>query len=495
MKTDYRTRLTLLCAVKFFLLIIIALYSMIALAPDEAQYWTWSQALDLGYYSKPPAISWQIFLTTALFGNNELGVRIGAMIIGTLLTISVYLLARAASLSPRSSFLSALVFACSPLGFYLSFAATTDGGATLFFTLALLPIVKALVEKTLPNYFLVGCYVALGALYKWSIFFLWPLLIVALFFFAQLRTRNIVWGVLLSLLGLIPSLYWNMTHEWATYKHVFSTLFGHSGRKTSPNFWGYLGGQIVLFSPLFFGMLVYSIRKVNTSSLRFIACIFWVAVSALLLSCFKKMQINWVLCLYPPLMVLIGWVAAEKHKLLLWATVFSITSIFASILIPNIQMRNYLPLSYKLNPYRQNMGVREVTALLEEVGYDADKEFLFSDKYQNASLVSFYSPEQKRAYFFNLGGARKNQFSYWPQMSEYEKGKTGYFVVIENSKEENIPWYIDHYKERLGPYFTSVNAVGKTALFSAQGRDAKYALLFKCEGYLGSLPPTDSKKY
>ena len=27
---------------------------------DEAQYWTWSQDLDFGYYSKPPLIAWII---------------------------------------------------------------------------------------------------------------------------------------------------------------------------------------------------------------------------------------------------------------------------------------------------------------------------------------------------------------------------------------------------------------------------------------------------
>ena len=27
---------------------------------DEAQYWTWSRALDFGYFSKPPMIAWVI---------------------------------------------------------------------------------------------------------------------------------------------------------------------------------------------------------------------------------------------------------------------------------------------------------------------------------------------------------------------------------------------------------------------------------------------------
>lgn len=489
--------LTLLCIIKFIALILIALFSLVALAPDEAQYWTWSQALDFGYYSKPPAISWQIFLTTLLFGNNELGVRMGAMLIGTCLTLAIYFLAKAATLPHRTALISAAIFTLSPMGFYLSFAATTDGGSILFMTLALLPIVKALAAQAPPRYWLVGFFVALGALYKWTIFLLWPLLGISLLFFPLLRKKSFLTGVAVSLLGLLPSLYWNMSHEWATYKHVFATLFVHTGEGSKGNFFDYLGAQIALFSPLFFLMLIYSTKKIfNTQAppLRFLSLFLAAAGAALVLSSFKKMQVNWALYFYPPLMILIGWIVVEKMRFFLLATTLSVAAIVASLLIPKIQAEGWVPLSYKLNPYRQNMGVRAVGELLQEVGYEGRKDFLFADKYQNASLLSFYSFGQKRAYFFNLGGSRKNQFSYWEQMSKVEKGNRGYFVVIENRKERELDWYKMHYQERLDPYFTSISYAGSRELFTACGEGVKYALIFKCEGYLGGAP-LDPEKY
>ena len=39
---------------------------------DEAQYWFWSQNLDLGYYSKPPMIAWVIRAMTELSGSNAI---------------------------------------------------------------------------------------------------------------------------------------------------------------------------------------------------------------------------------------------------------------------------------------------------------------------------------------------------------------------------------------------------------------------------------------
>ncbi|HPR07365.1 MAG TPA: hypothetical protein PLI17_12105, partial [Denitromonas sp.] len=41
---------------------------------DEAYYWGWSQALDWGYYSKPPVIAALIAASTAAFGDGILAV-------------------------------------------------------------------------------------------------------------------------------------------------------------------------------------------------------------------------------------------------------------------------------------------------------------------------------------------------------------------------------------------------------------------------------------
>ena len=50
--------------------IIAIFYTNFDLFGDEAQYWTWSQNLDFGYYSKPPMLPWVIGIFTILFGNS-----------------------------------------------------------------------------------------------------------------------------------------------------------------------------------------------------------------------------------------------------------------------------------------------------------------------------------------------------------------------------------------------------------------------------------------
>ena len=60
-------------------------------------------------------------------------------------------------------------------------------------------------------------------------------------------------------------------------------------------------------------------------------------------------------------------------------------------------------------------------------------------------------------------------------------GKTGYFVVLEKSDDA---WYESHYLKRLSPYFEKVTFIGAYPLY----KQKKFALIFKCENYLGEAP-------
>ena len=60
------------------------------LVQDEAQYWDWSRRLQWSYYSKGPLIAWVIAFWTHLFGDTELGVRMGAVVNATLAQILLW---------------------------------------------------------------------------------------------------------------------------------------------------------------------------------------------------------------------------------------------------------------------------------------------------------------------------------------------------------------------------------------------------------------------
>ena len=277
--------LALLTAKAIISLLLIAFYD-VQLAPDEAQYWTWSQQLDWGYYSKPPAIAWQIWMTTMLFGNSELGVRFGAVIISFFLPLVTFALARFATCAVSTAFWAGIIMAFSPIGIFLSFMATTDGGMMLFLTMGICTIVRGLHEEEGPNYAMAGLWILFGALYKWTAYILWPITILFLPFFKKLRSWRLLFGIAISLLALIPSFYWNWTHDFATFKHV-----GHAVTKKiggHGNFADFFFAQIGFFSPIFWGLLLCSYLFIRKRGVIYAAAFPAIFLILFVMAFFKK---------------------------------------------------------------------------------------------------------------------------------------------------------------------------------------------------------------
>src|SRR5690606_34665353 len=111
------------------------------------------------------------------------------------------------------------------------------------------------------------------------------------------------------------------------------------------------------------------------------------------------------------------------------------------------------------------------------------------------SILSFYAPEQKRAYFFNLQGARKNQFSYWPSMADERIGEDGFFVLAENAPhlEELASIKKGDYAALLSGYFEKVEYRGTVSLYQVNGVPVKEALVFKGIRYNGKEPGETDK--
>ena len=503
--------LVALLLLRAFVLVFFVSKSGIGLGPDEAQYWTWSQLLDFGYYSKPPGIAWQIWLGTSLLGNTEWGVRLGSLVMGSLLPFAVYGIARASQLTRLAAFWAAVVMAFSPMGVIASLLAITDVGLVLCWACVCWLISRALSkDKPLP-FTAIGLFIAVGALFKWLIFVFWIGIVVLMIARREKRIISLFWGFIVSLLGLLPSVIWNMNHEWATFKHVEATIINKSIVEPGTtglmegNFLDFLGAQAALLSPIVFIILIFSsialIRRWQQVpvAVRFQGvwslCLIIVYLG---LAVFKKLQGNWVDYAYPGACVLIAWYAVDYcRRGLRWVVLGVFTSFFlvaVVLMIPFVQSRNVWmkhQVPYRSSPFKHNVGWLTLKKALTHAGYDPTKHFLVSDKYQTTSILSFYGPGQHRAYFLNLNGIRHNQFSYWPGLAQEQRGKTGYFVFVENAppNSEQVEKSSADYLEKLKVYFRNVKEEHKQTLFYSYGKPVKTAVIFRCEGYNGREEP------
>ena len=341
---NYLSRLSAVLLLRALVLALYILYWGPSLSPDEAQYWTWSRDLSLGYYSKPPGIAWQIFLTTSLFGQTEWGVRASALIMGTLICYALYFLAKKVY-KERVAFWAACTFAFTPMSLMGSVLAITDGGMILAWIMAL----GCFLESRYRSF---GLWIAFGALFKWPIFIL-PLLL----FFVAKEKKKFLSGALLGLLGLLPSLWWNIEHQFVTFRHVGTTLQGgHYGSTGNPL--EFLGAQIALLSPVFFlcaflGCLFPKEGKI----FRYVTAIFLVPFG---MSFFMKMQGNWSDFVLPTAHLLgVAWIFRSGRPFIwLWS------GLLAALLFGIVIGSNALP--YPMNPLKNSLGYGTITQVLKE---------------------------------------------------------------------------------------------------------------------------------
>lgn len=491
---DYRKYLLFAVGIKFYLTFFLLTYLDIGLAPDEAQYWTWSRELDWGYYSKPPGIAWQIFLGTSLWGDSVFGIRFFSLVFSSLFIPLTYRLFRAGKISRYNSFAASLLFAATPLSFFLSFAATTDVGYLFFWILALTEMGRGARARS----GWIGVWIACGALFKWAIYWLLLPLFLMRYFFPPFRGTTKAF--FLSLLGLAPSIYWNANHEFATFRHVLGNMMGKGGHATGSeaNFFEFFSGQMLLISPFIFILLLFALfkaaknyRNLNPSLKLYLVLSLFLFCSFLGASAIQKMQVNWLSHLYPAAFIFLGWHFRERLQLV--AGTFSLALILFTLAIPSLQQDgSYIP--YSLNPFRHSLGWITLEKELNLSGYNPKEDFLFGDKYQTASLLSFYSSGKRRAYFLNLGGTRKNQFDFWPGMDQ-EKGKTGFFVWIEANltSERQVEEAKRHYQKALKPFFQKIEVVRAVPLFSTREGVKKIAVIFKGTDYNGKMIQSPEK--
>jgi len=149
-----------------FLKIIYTLLNITDLSTEEAQYWVWSKNLDIGYYSKPPLIAYMNFLSTSIFGDTELGVRINAILIGFIIGILVFVFVREIFKDDKIAFFSSVFIAGVPAFQVGSYIFLTDSPLALFWILTSYLFYRAVKEKKPVLWILTGISAGFGFLSK-----------------------------------------------------------------------------------------------------------------------------------------------------------------------------------------------------------------------------------------------------------------------------------------------------------------------------------------
>lgn len=233
------------------------------LAPDEAHYWHWSQRLDWSYYSKGPLVAVLIRVSCWLFGgwsehltgNQMMAVRVPAVVCGALLLTSIYVLTAMFLRLEKWALILVGLALTLPIIAAGSLLMTIDAPYTCCWGWALVFVYRALFRESSWSWVGAGVCVALGILAKYTMVLFVPMVALCLLatpvLRVQLRKRGFWVFLLVSALGGVPILLWNMEHHWITVKHTLENHAALQGKKAAAIYWlgplAYLGTQAALF--------------------------------------------------------------------------------------------------------------------------------------------------------------------------------------------------------------------------------------------------------
>ncbi len=203
-----------------------AFFTNFSLYGDEAQYWLWSQELDLGYYSKPPLLAWFLSTHIFLFGSSFFSLKMFPLLVYFFIFFTFYRLCLELNLSKNNSIICSICFFSIPAVSVSSFLISTDLLLLLFWGLAMIVVLKIRTNNSLINFILLGGLLGLAFLAKYAAiyFFLSFLILVFLDKSMLLAIKknkiHLFVFILTFMLVVFPNIYWNFNNAWVTISHT-----------------------------------------------------------------------------------------------------------------------------------------------------------------------------------------------------------------------------------------------------------------------------------
>jgi hypothetical protein len=497
------------------------------LSPDEAHYWDWSRNLDWSYYSKGPLVAWIIRasceflgpLSLSLTGALTFAVRAPAVLFGSLMLGSLYVLTVQVSESRRLGLLVVLGAITHPIVTAGSTLITIDSPYACAWGWASVLALHAIRTPSLWAWLLAGLIVGLGILAKYTMAVFLPS--VALYLLLSPRDRGqlatagpwLMVGV--ASLACVPILLWNSQHDWVTVQHLLQLAgLGPRGHDRAPGGFkllgpiNYIGGQFALMLGTWFvlwaaAVFTYAPWRDDHPGRRYLWCLS-VPMFAVFLAFSPKTgggELNWPITAFLTGSVLaaiwyvsfsrpwIHGVVAGTCALGLSASVFLYISPalhpLMELAVGKPTATNPTPMR-KLDPTCRLRGWRElarqVDAICAEVRAEGEEPVLVGTGWTLPGQLGVYGAGNPRVYCIgSLQGERLSQYDLWHNPIDHPAdflGRT--FVIVGYAHASTLA------------SFETVSST-HTIRIEVAGRPISEFTVWVCRGFRGFGPRPEAK--
>ena len=373
----------------------------ISLSAEEAQYWTWAQSLDWGYYSKPPMIAWLIHLAGDLWNSDaERVIKVIPLLLYPLATMLVYALGRRLH-DPATGRDAALLFLLMPSLFLSSVMVTTDVPLLLCWAAALWFLWAAVQGDRWRDWLLLGLCCGLGLLSRYNMaFFAFGVLAFALGHPAEHRLLfnprlHVAAGI--AALVLLPNLLWNLDHDLVTYRiHTELSQLGeslvHPGMLLE-----FFVAQFGVFGPISFALLLLGLARLPmwrraTRELRFLLAF---CAAPLLLVCgialLSHASATWAAPLYIAGAVLVAALYRERRRWIIGALAVNAVLGVGLYHYPAMLKAAGLPLQPSRDAYQQVRGWDQIGYQTQRLMQEYGDMRLLTDEPQLTAALHYYA--------------------------------------------------------------------------------------------------------
>ncbi len=402
------------------------------LVPDEAYYWVWSRHLAWGYLDHPPMVAFLIRLGTTLAGQNEFGVRWPGAVLAVGTAAVMWGLARKL-VSPEAARWAAAILLLSPMLNVLGTIITPDTPVLFCVACALVCVHRAIAGKSA---WWIGFGVAMGVglVSKYTMVLPGAAVAVALLSTKEGRreyARPWVWlAAVIALAIFSPVIAWNAQRHWVSFAYQLN--HGTTGKSSNASVLShlndvaqYFGGQLGVFTPVFFvmGLIVLWKSWRRFASVELFERVLLLAATIPLVlfaisSLKRRPEPNWPLIAYLPLTILIvkdvfdasvDRVAIKRGRS--WLVAGLVVAICGTVILhaPEVIWRVFP--QFRQKSFEEQFGWRELAAQVRQARQlDGAPLPLFSDTYQMASEMSFYLHDEPMAWTLTVDRATELDF-------------------------------------------------------------------------------------
>lgn len=449
------------------------------LGNDEVYYWTYALQLDFNHFDHPPLVGFLIRAATLnMHWVSELSMRLGAIISAS---VGCYFVFKTTSVlsSERAGFFAAVLYQAGVYtGFIAGFFILPDSAQLIFWTAALYVMSLLLFtnkEKQIGYWILLGLLIGLATLSKVHGLFLWGGFGAYLLCtnYKRLFSWPFMVAVFITLLCVIPIIYWNVVYDFITYR-FHSERVTHTGIDVA-SFTTELLGEVLYQNPFVYVLMataIIGIKKTSFQQKNNGIWLLWMSIPLVLIfwvvALFNPTLPHWSGPAFIPLIVLAGIYIDQQKKswtvyLLRTSLGFVFTILLALVIIiqkypgnfgsqKNENLGEYCP-TLDLSGWKNfSLAFKTLVAKDQANHIMSEAPSIIVGKWFPAGHLEFYTARTTGLPLIGIGSLQDIHKFAWlnKERPTLKIGSDAYCIV-----PSNVPFNV---AEAYGPYFNTIDA-------------------------------------